>query len=90
MIEMINHHEQDSSLEINHMETRDAHYEEIESGLYTALQRYSNVHKGAGQYSRVTSALYEKAPEVILEYLGLSRNEYTWTVGDDVEEAQDR
>ena len=59
------------------METKVTQYEELGSRLYTALQRYSNVHRGAGHYSRATTALFEKARVVVLEYLGLSREKYT-------------
>jgi selenocysteine lyase/cysteine desulfurase len=61
--------------------------EELERRLYTALRSYTNVHRGSGNFSNVTTTLYEKARETVLDYLGLSRDDYTvifgstWSVG---------
>lgn len=41
-----------------------------------ALQTYANVHRGSGFKSMVTTHLYEKAREIILNYLHLSPAEY--------------
>lgn len=48
----------------------------LEQGVYTALETYSNVHRGSGHNSIVTTFLYEQARDIVLEYLGLSRDNY--------------
>jgi selenocysteine lyase/cysteine desulfurase len=50
---------------------------EFEQGIYTALQMYSNVHRGSGHFSMVSTHLYEQARRIVLEYLGLNKKEYT-------------
>lgn len=49
---------------------------ELERSLYVALGTYSNVHRGTGYNSMVTTALYEKAREIVLEYLNLDKDKY--------------
>ena len=49
---------------------------ELERSVYVALETYSNVHRGTGYNSMVTTTLYEKAREIILEYLDLDKNKY--------------
>lgn len=49
---------------------------ELEKAVYAALETYSNVHRGHGHYSMATTRLYEKAREIVLDYLGLERNQY--------------
>lgn len=51
-------------------------FDELEKSMYAALETYSNVHRGSGHYSMVTTHLYEKAREIVLEYLGLHKSEY--------------
>jgi selenocysteine lyase/cysteine desulfurase len=51
-------------------------YEELEQSVFAALQTYSNVHRGSGHNSMVTTHLFEQAREVVLEYLGLDKNKY--------------
>ena len=46
-------------------------FAELERGVLTALERYSNVHRGTGYNSIVSTALYEKARDVVREHLGL-------------------
>jgi selenocysteine lyase/cysteine desulfurase len=48
----------------------------LEAGMYAALETYANVHRGSGHYSQVTTHLYEKAREIVLDYLGLNKNCY--------------
>jgi selenocysteine lyase/cysteine desulfurase len=50
---------------------------ELERGIYAALETYSNVHRGSGHNSMVSTHLYEQARSIILDYLGLSKNKYT-------------
>ena len=42
----------------------------------TVLETYANVHRGAGFKSMVTSSLYEKAREIVLDFLHLSPSAY--------------
>ena len=51
-------------------------YSELEQGVHAALETYSNVHRGSGHYSMVTTHLFEQAREIILEYLGLQKGRY--------------
>jgi selenocysteine lyase/cysteine desulfurase len=52
-------------------------FAELESGVYAALETYSNVHRGNGHNSMVTTHLFEQAREIVLEYLELKKNKYT-------------
>jgi selenocysteine lyase/cysteine desulfurase len=52
-------------------------FKELEQGVETALETYSNVHRGSGHNSMVTTHLYEQSREIILEFLGLKKNKYT-------------
>jgi selenocysteine lyase/cysteine desulfurase len=47
------------------------YYDILFSGIYRALEYYSNVHRGSGHHSIITTRLYEKAREEVLNYLGL-------------------
>jgi selenocysteine lyase/cysteine desulfurase len=49
---------------------------ELEQRIYTALGTYSNVHRGSGHNSEVTTRLFEEAREGIMEYLGLKKGRY--------------
>ncbi len=51
-------------------------FEELERGVEAALETYANVHRGTGHCSMVSTALYEHARDVVLEYLGLEKREY--------------
>ncbi len=59
----------------------DSHYpdafSELESSMQIALETYSNVHRGNGHFSMVTTHLYEQARIIVLEYLGLSKGKFT-------------
>jgi selenocysteine lyase/cysteine desulfurase len=50
--------------------------EELQQSVFTALQTYSNVHRGSGQFSQITTHLYERAREIIMELSGLPRSKY--------------
>jgi selenocysteine lyase/cysteine desulfurase len=52
-------------------------FAELERGVYAALETYSNVHRGSGHNSMVSTHLFEQARDIVLEYLGLSKKEYT-------------
>jgi selenocysteine lyase/cysteine desulfurase len=46
---------------------------ELEKGVHSALETYSNVHRGSGHNSLVTTHLFEKARMIVLDYLGLKK-----------------
>jgi selenocysteine lyase/cysteine desulfurase len=48
----------------------------LEQSVLAALETYSNVHRGSGHFSIVTTHLYEKAREIVLEYLRLNKRKY--------------
>ncbi|MHA2289314.1 MAG: aminotransferase class V-fold PLP-dependent enzyme, partial [Promethearchaeota archaeon] len=52
------------------------YYNELEKGVYSALQTYSNIHRGTGHFSMVTTELFEKAREIVLNYLKLNKKSY--------------
>lgn len=66
-------------MEISHSENNvgTCNYDELERGVHAALETYSNVNRGSGHFSMATTFLYEKAREIVLEYLGLSKTRYT-------------
>ncbi|MFX1377938.1 MAG: aminotransferase class V-fold PLP-dependent enzyme [Promethearchaeota archaeon] len=52
-------------------------FEYLDRVVYKVLETYSNVHRGTGHNSMVTTALFEQARNVILEYFQLEKKEYT-------------
>src|SRR5665647_1596278 len=52
-------------------------FAELERSIHSALETYSNVHRGSGHNSLVSTHLYEQARSIILKYLGLNKNKYT-------------
>ncbi|MBK6345852.1 MAG: aminotransferase class V-fold PLP-dependent enzyme [Bacteroidales bacterium] len=51
-------------------------FSQLEKSIFSALERYSNVHRGSGHFSKASTHLYEKAREIVLEYLGLEKSRY--------------
>ena len=51
---------------------REEAFAELEQGVYAALETYSNVHRGSGHNSMVSTHLFEQARDIVLEYLGLN------------------
>ena len=51
-------------------------FAELERGVHAALETYSNVHRGSGHNSLVSTHLYEQARDIVLEYLGLNKDKY--------------
>jgi selenocysteine lyase/cysteine desulfurase len=49
---------------------------EIERGVHAALDTYSNIHRGSGHNSIVSTYLYEQARDIVMEYLGLNKSKY--------------
>jgi len=63
---------------LNKDESIDAErWTELERGIHSALETYSNVHRGSGHFSMVTTHLFEEARNIVLEYLSLKKSEYT-------------
>jgi len=52
-------------------------YVALEQGVFAALESYSNVHRGSGHNSMVSTRLYDQAGDIVLEYLGLKNAGYT-------------
>jgi selenocysteine lyase/cysteine desulfurase len=50
---------------------------ELERGVQAALETYSNVHRGSGHNSMASTHLFEQARDIVLEYLGLNKSQYT-------------
>ena len=48
----------------------------LESSIFEALRTYSNVHRGSGHKSIVTTELFEEARLLVLDYLGLNPGRY--------------
>ncbi len=53
-----------------------APWAELERSVHAALETYSNVHRGTGHNSIVSTRLYEQAREIVLEHLGLDKSGY--------------
>jgi selenocysteine lyase/cysteine desulfurase len=51
-------------------------FSELEKGVHAALETYSNIHRGSGHKSMVSTHLYEKARDIILDYLKLDKARY--------------
>ena len=51
-------------------------FTELERGVHAALETYSNVHRGRGHNSMVSTHLFEQARGIVLEYLGLKKGKY--------------
>ncbi len=55
---------------------RDAAFSELEQCMCTTLETYANVHRGAGFKSLATTAIFEHAREIVLEYAALDRDRF--------------
>ena len=51
-------------------------FTELHDSVYTALKTYSNVHRGSGHFSIITTHLFEKARKIVLEYSGYNEKDY--------------
>jgi selenocysteine lyase/cysteine desulfurase len=49
---------------------------EIEQVVGAVLGTYSNVHRGSGHHSLITTQLYDQARNIVLEYLGLGEKSH--------------
>jgi selenocysteine lyase/cysteine desulfurase len=48
----------------------------LKESTLSALETYSNVHRGSGHNSIVTTHLFEKARDIVLDYLQLNKKKY--------------
>jgi selenocysteine lyase/cysteine desulfurase len=48
----------------------------LEQSIFEALRTYSNVHRGSGHKSIASTALFEEARRIVLDYLGLHKRKY--------------
>lgn len=53
--------------------TQNQAFAELEQSVKTALKTYSNVHRGSGHNSMVSTQLFDKAREIILDFLNLNK-----------------
>jgi len=51
-------------------------FDALERAVHAALETYSNVHRGSGHHSQVSTHLFEQARGIVLDYLGLSAGKY--------------
>ena len=51
-------------------------FTELEQAVFSALETYSNVHRGSGHFSRVSTELLEKARDIVLQYLQINKKKY--------------
>ncbi|OLS22270.1 MAG: putative cysteine desulfurase [Candidatus Heimdallarchaeota archaeon LC_3] len=51
-------------------------YSILEETIHEVLETYSNVHRGTGYNSQVTTMLYEEAREIILNHFKKNKSEY--------------
>ena len=58
------------------LELEPNYYTELEKGVFSALQTYSNIHRGTGHFSMVTTDLFEKAREIVLDHLKLKKKDH--------------
>lgn len=62
--------------EKNGLSTTNAEFEHLLENIRTVLETYSNVHRGSGYKSQITTDLYEKAREIVLRSLHLPSSRY--------------
>src|SRR5512142_157069 len=60
----------------HHMNEIAEAFAELERGVQAALETYSNVHRGSGHNSMVTTHLFEQARDIVLEFLALGKDKY--------------
>jgi selenocysteine lyase/cysteine desulfurase len=56
--------------------SRVAAFEELERSVEAALEHYSNVHRGTGHSSVISTELFERARSIILRHLGLEERDH--------------
>jgi len=58
-----------------------AAFDALERGVHAALETYSNVHRGSGLNSMVSTRLFERARGIVLEHMGLSNGKHVVIFG---------
>ena len=61
--------------------TSERAWSELQESVRTALKTYSNIHRGTGLYSKVTTELFKEARETFLEYYGFSGTDHYCVIG---------
>jgi selenocysteine lyase/cysteine desulfurase len=56
-------------------------FDQLEQGVHAALETYSNVHRGSGHHSMVSTHLFEQARAIVLDHLGLSKRQHVVIFG---------
>jgi selenocysteine lyase/cysteine desulfurase len=51
-------------------------FDELERRIYFALETYSNVHRGSGHKSQISTQIYEDARKIVLWFLGIEESMY--------------
>ena len=51
-------------------------FTKLKHSIYKTLETYSNVHRGTGHNSMITTALFDHAREIVLEHLQLNKKKY--------------
>lgn len=51
--------------------------DELRKSILSILSTYSNVHRGSGHFSMISTGLYEEARTEVLKYLGLGKKRHT-------------
>ncbi len=51
-------------------------FKELERSVHAALETYSNVQRGSGHNSMVSTYLFEQARVIILDFMGLKKSKY--------------
>jgi selenocysteine lyase/cysteine desulfurase len=51
-------------------------FSEIGQSMFRALETYANVHRSSGHFAMATTALFEKARQIVLDYAGLDNKKY--------------
>lgn len=52
-------------------------FADLKRSVYSVLETYSNIHRGSGQKSLVTTYLFEEARVIVLNFLALDKDKYT-------------
>ena len=60
------------------MNTTEA-FTKLEQGVFSSLETYSNVHRGSGFNSIISTHLFEQARDIVLKYTGLPKGRYVVT-----------
>ena len=51
-------------------------FRDLLESVRATLETYSNVHRGSRHYSLTTTRIFERARDIVLEYLGLKKRKF--------------